>query len=539
MLCDTFTYTGSAARQELTTAAEAKWLFAFGNTAQAAAHHADEFWVGRSNVLNAGASFLNGFRVRGTSLHIGTSAIINTNAAAYHGWWIGDDGLGDFGMVSILGNAQNGRVVPLPDPTSTPVWCLAKRDGSREAVLKVGTTPALFLGGGTPSDCIAFGAGSLTLTSSVNVNEYDSVNGLGEGIEFLVGYNAADILEWTGTGVAGRTFDVGADACALLIGHDIAASSGRMVTDTMAAGQAKPLGAAAFQANEATLSGGVLTLGTTLTLNTTGKKYGAVIFRRKTTGAVEAPAIILKNKQAVSLPGRGTVSGIDCGTSDTLSLPAAHTIEFCGALWPNPGTGGLDESPLIVRSSAVLGVDGNSSWGAYAQQSNDFSLNWSGPQLCVQTSPMALFVPPLDDACWRTGLLVNVGQFFHAIFIQDGLGQGWCVLNGQLMKHRNLSGIVINSISGHKAMIGARWSGGAIVRSQQMLFREARVYDAALSIDDAYRRYERAMLGSSAADVTTNLVEAWDATDATGTSLPAQVNSANNGTIVLGSIETL
>lgn len=539
MLCDTFTYTGSAARQQLTTAAEPKWLFVAGDTAQAASQHGPEFWVGRSNVFNAGASYLNGFRIRGTELHIGTSVISNTSAVAYHGWWIGSDSSEDFDIVSILGNAQNGRDVPLPQADKTPVWALAKRDGSREAVLKVGTSTTMFLGGGTPSDCIAFGLGKLTLTNSVNVNEYDSGSGLGEGIEFLVGYDSGDTLEWIGTGIAGRTFDVGADACALLIGHDIAATSGRMITDTMAAGQTKPLGAAAFAANEATLSGGVLTIGSTTTLNQLGKFYAAVIFRRKTTGIPTAPAIILKDKQAISLPGRGTLSGIACGTSDTVLLGAAHSIEFCGAVWPNPGTGGLEECPLIVRSNGAINTPGNSSWGAYLQQPNDFSLNWSGPQLCAHVDANAtVFVPPLNDCAWRTGILVPVGQFFHAIFVQDGTGQCWLYLNGKLVKHRMLSGIVVTPVSGHRTYIGARYSSG-IVRAQQMMFRNARVYNAAISADDAYRRYERAMLGSSSADVTTNLVEAWDASDATGSSLPAQVNSANNGTIVLGSIITL
>ena len=82
-------------------------------------------------------------------------------------------------------------------------------------------------------------------------------------------------------------------------------------------------------------------------------------------------------------------------------------------------------------------------------------------------------------------------------------------------------------------------TGLAPIRPLRMYLALARVYSAALTLTQVNARYQRAAKGVNTADVTAGLLEEWDAQNATGTTLPAGINSANNGTIVGGSIVSL
>jgi len=112
-----------------------------------------------------------------------------------------------------------------------------------------------------------------------------------------------------------------------------------------------------------------------------------------------------------------------------------------------------------------------------------------------------------------------------------------------LVKQRQynlVSKSLVNAVggTGHKTVIGGRYNGSSIINSTRCDFLLARVYSEALSDINVAIRYAKASQGASA-DYTTNMAEEWDASNARGTSLPATVNAANNGTIVGGAIVRL
>jgi hypothetical protein len=88
-------------------------------------------------------------------------------------------------------------------------------------------------------------------------------------------------------------------------------------------------------------------------------------------------------------------------------------------------------------------------------------------------------------------------------------------------------------------ILGAAYNAGAPVQMSRQRVSLARLYNRALTPSEVASRFARAGLGSSEADVTSGLVEEWDAVNASGSTLPATIASANNGAIVGGSIIAL
>lgn len=546
MLFKAGSFTGNGTRVSVNVGFRPRAIIAKADTTAAMAFWTPDMWCKRSNSLGQVSSYIGGVLATDAGFVVGTSALWNTSGVVTHYMVIGDDGASDYDLQSWCGNQAVDRVIPL-SVEKTPIAAIVKRDSNLEAVLKFGST-TVFAQGTAATDCIAFSAGQVTLTAETRVNQYDSAGGLGEGIEglFLFASENCRVVTWTGDGAAGRIIATGAAApVAAFVQNPNPGGSSRLVTASMAGKSGPVTASSALIANEMTISGGDLVVGSSPTvLNASGLQYSALVWEEKTTSAnyVAAPAIRMKNKQAVYLPANGLASYIDCGTSDaTLLIDGDITYEWCGAQFFNPTASTIIDGIVIARGPGAYGFVNGYSWSLLLGAPNDGALGWSNVQWCPQSHHLMGLSTPLDTNNWRTGIIAKFGQIQHVIASINGAGGvSFLQVDGQVVKWRKNATPQIDSVAGHRTVIGCRMSGASYARNTKLLVREVAIYNAALTEDEARARYERAMLGStSAADVTSSRAAWWNADNAGGTSMPDAVNSANNGTINAGVVITL
>lgn len=525
------TYVSDGNRRTIDIGFRPSEVYIKGDTAQLLAKRGTDIWCARTNVLGADDSFLDGVGFFDEEILIGAAAEVNTSGARYYWCAIGDDGSEDFELISYMGNNEAGHIVTTKLP-KTPTAVLTKRDSSAVAVLKVPGVATASATGSSVSECYsAINSGSLVLNNVVNVNEYDSAGGRGEGIDSLILYanSNAKVVTWS-SGTSGQFIDCGGDPLAALIFRtDTTGVAAHFVTRDMH--DAAPITAAAIAANTAQLAPGGIVLGSGSTLRT-GTFHAIVFCRKDTTRKVSPPQIIVRERKAVYLPGRGTVAQVDCGTSDaTLKIDGAISIEWYGICWPDQYASNFG-AHLLQRGVGPSATVGAYSWGLAAVQVQDIS--WSGAQLAAITTTQWAEAAPLDAAVWRTGVLMPWGRPAHIMAVHEGSGRWLMYLNGERVKQRRINlATNIASGTGHRTGFGMRrnTADSAWTQAQRMAILMGRVYAAALSADQVASRFAREVMGSSESDVLSGLAEWWDARNASGTSLPASVNSANNGTI--------
>lgn len=524
------TYLSDGARRTIDLGFRPKQVFIKGDTTENLAHRSDNIWVARTNVLAADDSFLDGVGFFGDEILIGVDLAINTSGVRYYWCALGEDGAEDFETVSYMGNATAGHVLNTRF-AKTPIAVVTKRDSTLAGVLKIpGVAMTADLTGTAVSECYSdIGAGTLTLTAVTNVNQYTSA-GLGEGIDSLILYGGnAKVVTWA-SGTSGQFIDCGGDPMAALIFRtDTTGVPAHFITRDMSA--AAPITNLGIAANTATLEPGGILLGSSSTLRT-GTFYALVFCRKDTAAKVSPPEIIVRERKAVYLPGRGTAAKVDCGTSDaTLKIDGAITIEWNGVVWHDQYNG-ESHAHLLERGIGPAATPGAYSWGVLGVSKKDSS--WSGPQLaCIPTNDFG-DAAPLDTSVWRTGIVMPYGLPFQMTAVHEGSGRWLMYLNGVLVKQRRINlATNIASGTGHRTQFGARrnTADSADTQYQRMAILSARVYSAALSSSQVASRFVRELMGSSETDITGNLAELWDARNASGTSLPASVTSANNGTI--------
>lgn len=525
------TYISDGNRRTINVGFRPENVYIKGNSTVNLAQRGIDIWCARTNGLAAVDSYLNGVGFFGEELVIGTHVSVNTSGVRYYWCAIGDDGSGDHDLVSYMGNSTAGHVVTLPHQ-KTPIALLTKRDAPAAAVFKAPGVATASATGSSVAECFsAINAGNVVLEDVVNVNEYDSAGGLGEGINMLAVYagSNAKVVTWS-SGTSGQFIDCGGDPLAALIFRtDTTGVPAHFVTRDMH--DAAPVTNVAITANTATLQAGGIVLGSGSTLRT-GTFHALVFCRKDTTAKVSPPQIIVRERKAVYLPGRGTAAQVDCGTSDaTLKIDGAITLEWFGIQWADQYSSTVGVH-LLQRGVGPAATAGAYSWGLAAVQVQDSS--WSGPQLAAITTNQWAEAAPLDAAVWRTGIVMPWGRPCHVVHVHEGDGRHLMYLNGELVKQRRIN-LAANIVSGagHRTGMGMRRNTAdtAWTQAQRMAILSARVYARALTAEQVAARFAREVMGSSEADVTANLAEWWDARNASGTSMPASVNSANNGTI--------
>lgn len=515
-------------------------VIAKSDAPQYAAFWLPDMWCGRSNVLGQSSSYISGICATDSGFIVGSAAALNSDGVTTHYIAIGDDGYGDVEVQSWAGDGVAGHEILLQSGL-TPIAAMVKRDGPRQAALKLAGVATVAMQGGTITDAIALGAGKVTLDASVEVNEWDSAGGLGEGIDglFIAQSDNCRVVIWAGDGTIGRVIQTGVEnvACAV-ISNPATGGSSRVVTASMSGKVGPVTNGAALLSNEASLSGSTIVLGNASPLNVAGQIYGAVVWAEKVAAQPKAPAVIKqRGKQAVLLTGE-TGSYIHCGTSDaTLLIDGAITYEWFGAHQHNVTASKILDGQIIARGNGSYGNPGGYSWSLVLGSPDDGSLGWGGPQYCPQTHNLMGLSVPLNTNNWRTGILAPFGELQHVVASIGADGNCYMMVNGVLVKQRKNANAVIDSVSGHPTVIGGRSSSGSVVRNTRLIMREVSIYNRALTLDEAYNRYMRAALGSkSASDVTSGLAERWSADNAGTSKLKAVVSAANDGTIAGGQI---
>lgn len=545
----TGTYTGNGTLQDVALSFRPELVIIAPETAEHVGIKIEDFWCGRSNVLSATDSYISGAKLTDDGFSLGQGTRMNGSGVAYH--YLAVARSASFGMsfAGLQGNGASGRVVSIDDATLTPAAVLAKRDSTREGVLQVAANvSALLAGGGTVSGAISsLTAGGFTVSSSVYVNEYDPGAELGEGIDFIAFESGDHFVATTYTGT-GATQDIalGFQPKAVLIARISGSTvTARLKIDTMSGDNAKALSdAQAMAAQGITFTATGIQLSAAASFNTNLVDHVIIAFGDHTEATIAAPAVVTTGKKAVLLPGAGVAAHIDCGTDASLVVDGALTLEWMGGIEPLRRTSPV---PMLWRGDAVTDTALSCSFALYANGFVGSPGNWSGPLMaigCADRIDLSTSSTQIRSS-WRTGLIPEFGKMNHWVATHDGSG-GWNFYkNGRLVRQRtlDLTSVPLPNIdgqAGHRMMIGGMHNGSSAVNNtQRQRFMLGRVYDAALTPAEVATRFEIAGLGSGGTDPDTNLVEEWDAANASGSSVPATVSSANNGTITGGSVINL
>lgn len=541
----TNTYQGNGSARRVSVGARPLAVWALGDTAQFAAMHSPRMWCGRSNVFANSDSINKGCSITDDGFSLGDSALWNANGVTYHYVALIPTSQSDFDVTSYMGNATAGTAYATPQPRKVAA-ALLKRDSTLSGVLATDASAAATLSSLVSGTFVtALGTGSVTVTAENEVNQLDGPGGLGEEVTMTAFYTSENVATATYQGgVAAGSIVAQAGKpikAAIVYRVTTGGASARIITDTMA-GKSKPASAAALQSGELAIVGNSITVGNIGTgMNVAGVTYGVLMLCDGAASPKQAPSVRTRGKRAVWLSGAS--SGIDCGTADgALLINGPIAVEWFGAIYPTAVNN--TEAPLIVRGNGGYGAANGYSWGIDGYRSADGAFAWPGLAAHVVVSDRLNNAPDIRNI-WRTGVAFPFGRAFHVIASHAGGGAWQFFLNGELVKQRKIDVVAalglpnIASQSAHKTMIGARWSSGAMVASQRQMFLGARVYNRALTVDEAAARFARALLGSQETDVTSGLAEEWDANNAAGIYLPASVSSANNGTIAGGSVIAL
>lgn len=536
-------YVSDGARRTINIGFRPSQIWVKGDTTQVLAQRSQTTWVERTNNLAPADSYLDGIAFVQATAVIGAAAQINSTGIRYYWCAVGDDESADFDIMSWLGNGLAGNVINLPAGKS-PIFAQVKRDSTLTAAMKFAGVATAAADGTALAECFsALAAGSATLNAVNNVNQYDSAGGLGEGIEGFFAYDGSPncrVVTWSGA-ASGQFIDCGCDPlAAIIVRTDTTGVAARFLTRDMPATYAAPVTNVALTVNEASLVPGGIVLGSAATLRT--GTFSAIVFgRREGVQDIRPPAIIVRERKGVYLPGRGAAAQVDCGTSDaTLKIDGPITIEWYGIVWADQYASSVGVH-LLSRGVGPSATVGAYSWGLHGVQAQDTS--WSGPQIAAITTNQWNETAPLDAAVWRTGVLIPWGRPVHIVSVHEGDGRWLMYRDGRLVKQRrNNLGTDIASGTAHRTGFGMRRNTADTTwtQAQRMIILSGRVYAAALTGAQVASRFAREVMGSSEADITGGLAESWDARNASGTSMPASVNSANNGTIsAAGRVVTL
>jgi hypothetical protein len=496
--------------------------------------------------MSASDSYNKGCTITDDGFVVGDSLAWNTSGAETHWCALVPTDTSDFDVVSYMGNALSGTSYSSAQLRQI-IGVILKRDSTLTGIVATNVSaPATLNSVGVGSWITNIGPGTVTVTSENEVNQLDGPGGLGEEVTGIYFYQSDTVKAFTYNGNLPTNTAVatmpGPIKMAIVYRVTPGGASARVVTDTMV-GKAKPVNASALTSSELSIGGASLNqvlIGAPASgLNVVNVTYGVIAICDGSATA-RAPAVIRsRGKKGVLLSG--VASSIDCGTADgALLISGPITTEWYGAIYPSAADN--TDCPLFLRHGGSFNAAGSASWGINGFRSADGAFAWPGVQANVCSSDRFINAPDIRTG-WRTGIALPYGKLFHLVVCHLGNGSWRAYLNGEFVKQRQINASVVSlpniaSVSGHKTSMGARWNGAAFVSPQKMLVVNTRVYGSALSADQVATRWAKLALGSST-DISLTPNEEWNASNASGLSLPASISSANNGTITAGSVITL
>lgn len=576
------------------------------STTGAACYHARDMWCARTSRLANYASVQSGIQLLADGMECGSLVDINEAGVDIYQWALAPsvEDPNTVVLLDFIGSGTNNRQVKLPRTDIAPSLGIIKRDSTAPGVFfeyldgaGIGTGWSTFMDSTSQSSQTAYvegvGAGWVQVTNDIRVNELGSGNG--EGISLLAFYAGSTnmaMFHISGDAAANRRIIVpGANGRRIKMAWcQVRSGSGgmRIKTADMPGGLcAIPKSDSALPANDIVIDGSDLVLpGTGVNANSQVYTWMVWFEESETPIPERAPAIAIKGKQAVYLPGRSVNSYIDCSTDPSLDAQGSIGIEYFGrlaygatpdaVLGPEATFYSRTRGPIYEGANTAADPNGLNSvannttaaghptnfWFGAVRHGNQSAQGNPGPQLFAS---LARFMDLSVQPSWvqynmRSGILLPRGEpWFHAFLQIIGTGAGGAIqdvrlwLMGELVKQRYMAipsavlGITARTSGPDmRSVIGARWDGASYLRSQRMWVKRVRQYNPgttganALTDNDVRALCERALYGSTATpDVTKGLVEEWDASNARNAVLPATINAANNGTIVGGTVITI
>ena len=540
-------------------------------------------WYGRTDRMEAAGvrairrglrSAATGFRVRHDTNYPTSS--INATGVTYHYVAIKDNGANILRWMNWNGNATAGRTVDMlsGQPVST---AFIKRDWTEKAVFAwSGGTATDTAGTLFAPNAAAIASGVLTLSAADEVNKWGSL--FGEGVScaaFLTG-DKFYRLDYTGNGAVRNglaTLPFEPETVMIFPRQPTTgASEAQMWFSHFTAGQHIAWNGATIGTGRLTVNVGTGSATVDVTavnqVNENAKAYTLIAVAKDRAASI--PTYTPVYNKEVQL----TAGYINCGTHSSLEISGPITLEFFGSIAPSnidahvtqtPNSETGKQYPIMWRGNGAdiyphndlpynVGDTPNVSWGINAVNGHSGS-PYEGTAISVPAMNYFSIIP--DDAValngntvpfnlnhhhFNTGYRIDDAGLVHIIVTHAGSGVWTVFVNGRGIKERKLDIETIvggqikncNGYAGHSMTFGARKrSGGSPDLAHNMKFRMARIYNTALTAAEALSNY-RACFGLASAKV--GFIEEWDARNAVGASLPATVNSANNGTIVNGSV---
>lgn len=558
----TGTYTGNGTTQSVSVGFRPTLVIVKGNTTQAAVYASESSFMLRTdhftNINSMSEEF--GITITDTGFTVGNDNKVNGNTIAYYYFAYCDNGSDNLLQANWAGNAQSGRTVELFKRRKI-AGIIAKRDSAKSAVWIVGDKASNYWYNGT-SNAISTGTtldsetGILTVGAGDEINQWSGL--LGEGVVALAlakESEAVHVMTYTGTGAARSITLPFEPECVFLMPRDTTVATSRIWISSFPAGNWASLSTTGLGTGEFSVSGSKLTF-SGATQNATGLEYAIFAFRklRNTTYFPRNQLPIMKRKSVELVSG----GYIDCGTSDTLKISGAITMEWFGTVYcPDKtqytGSADIDTAagnqdkltPLIFRSSGADMADGAVSFGMAVAAGTVSVDSYRDASLLVAPHDYWGMLQSnasgdLDNHPIQTGYVIRENENVHIVATHAGNGHWAIYVNGDPVKERKRDTLLastpranVTGYIGHKTVIGGRLRDGSIVNANGCSVRLARIYSRALTEHEVKNNY-LSLFGK--ANEASDFVEQWDASNATGTTLIATNNVANNGTIVSGTI---
>lgn len=554
------TYTGTGAALDVNLGWRPKFVIVKSESATQACWVTRHTWFGRAGHFTNTAFEGSGtpLTITTTGFSVGTAADVNTGAAVYHYFAIRDDGYECILTRDHAGNTSASRTLDYFSGYSLAA-AIFKRDNTQYPSITIPSGGAVLGDGSAATSCVINSDGTITVGQGLDINVWSGSSGEScVALGIVANHPAVYVTTYTGTAATKNiTTPFDEIECFLAWPRSTGTSQiGIMWTSTLTtAGHYFALGATAkvtTGASIASVTGGTITLGTIGGMNQNGKSYVLIAFRKNRAGGQTASGPTsrpLRSTKHVDLEASAYIS---CGTSDTLKIDGAMTMEWFGAHGETGvngwtlGASANDETkqaPLIWRGGGADGIAGNTSWGMFAGPNYNGSTVMQSVFVAVCNFfdiPQVFGSYDLDaNQPWVTGVSFPGNRLQHICVTHNGSGYWRVYVDGMLVKERNrdmLSASTpranIASGSGHTTVINGRKRAGGTPdhTGYRMGFYMARIYSRALTSGEVWQNYN-ALFNDNTLSVVTGYTEEWKASGATGSSLPATVSSANNGTI--------
>lgn len=458
LVTGTYTGTGTNDTQRIALSFRPDTLIIGGDTTQEVFVRKRTSWHGRTQSLydNASEYAIGPYHgqpwqpFRGLGFSVTGNA--NLSGTVYHYLAIEDSNGEAHKSTSWIGNATAARLVAFLD--STPAVGLVKRDSAQPGQWRVsGAASAVastFQGGTNAHLALASTGFTLSNSSTVNENDNTSLGEACEGIAFYEG-DGFELVTWTGDGDSDHAQALGvSNAIAAIVldltnNVDAATDYHVFVTDTMDAGDAKPLAPLANTTGVVTsLSGSTLTFAGT-NFNESGRTYAALVFRSVTSTYVQNQPALSGASNAIQ-PARG--SGHVELANTTLS--GACTLEWYGQPRFTETYASTQPWPLIPlflmgngpRNGTLASNAGTYNGGLFLYSTDPNSNGWQGlAARWVHTHYMS------DDKdensinyySLNSGVTFRSGDDTHFMLTHDGSGKWRMYLDSKLIKEFNLN----------------------------------------------------------------------------------------------------